>query len=111
MLTEPEAKTKWCPMVRLTVPGSGPVNRVWQRFKAWADGQDKDYIQDQEDNCKCIASECAMWRWVTQIQHGTGASLNREGALMWTEIRGGKETTNPPEWARGFCGLAPLVTR
>lgn len=43
LLTEEEAKTKWCPMSRME--GN---NRHWGSQK---------YISS------CIASECMMWRW------------------------------------------------
>ncbi len=55
-MTEEEAKTKWCPMVRINVAlnaaqGVGAFNR---------DGGDFD----------CIASDCMMWRWNTRIKIG-----------------------------------------
>lgn len=44
LLTEEDAKTKWCPMVRAPYGGYGSVNTYDKHFK-------------------CIASDCAMWRW------------------------------------------------
>jgi hypothetical protein len=40
ILTEKEAKTKWCPMLRI-----GPARENWT----------------------CLASDCAMWRWGDRI--------------------------------------------
>lgn len=67
MLTEEEAKTKWCPFVRRTYSGI-PVNRV-------AD------TAEFMDSCPCIASACMAWRWrrryaddakEAKISHATG---------------------------------------
>lgn len=48
MLTEEEAKTKWCPFVRLTRAGTGSI--VNNRGK-WSDNINR-----------CIASQCMAWR-------------------------------------------------
>lgn len=48
-MTEQEAKTKWCPNVRVLLLGNSFVaNRL---------GCTRD------EAYKCIASECMMWRW------------------------------------------------
>jgi len=47
-MTEDQAKTKWCPMVRRSMFTYGSHDISVNR-----DGQ----------NDKCLASECAMWRW------------------------------------------------
>lgn len=51
MLTsEAKAKTKWCPMVRSRVnDGAGNCTAIIRT----------------PDNCNCVASQCAMWRWYT----------------------------------------------
>ena len=47
-MTEEEAKTKWCPMVRMNLCyEAGKEVGSWNR-----DGGD----------CMCIASDCMMWR-------------------------------------------------
>lgn len=51
-MTESDALTKWCPMAR-AMAHAGPNTVAANRF-----GQgSKDYI-----NCKCIASDCMMFR-------------------------------------------------
>jgi hypothetical protein len=59
MLTEVDARTKWCPMTRTSTYRDGeigPCNRVDA-----AHGE----VTRQEifDTTRCIASECMMWRW------------------------------------------------
>lgn len=49
ILTEAEAKTKWCPMVRLGYSEFSNWNRIYQGKKI-------------ESSTTCIASECMMWR-------------------------------------------------
>lgn len=65
-MTEDESKEKWCP------------------FKnAYYVDRDDDYTPFNNDNCKCMASECMMWRW----EH----------------MSVGEADYNTPE---GYCGLA-----
>jgi len=48
-MKESDAKTKWCPMIQVSVvpEAETETNRGWRR------GLDYD----------CIGSECMMWRW------------------------------------------------
>lgn len=52
LLTEEQAREKWCPFVRM---GQGGHNR-------WS-----DMAQETRDlelvGCECIASDCMAWRW------------------------------------------------
>lgn len=48
-MTEDEATTKWCPMVRHNAYYSG--NRM---------GDEKNNL---EGICTCMGSQCMMWRW------------------------------------------------
>jgi len=49
-MTEEEARTKWCPMVRITwYPTPAPETSI--------SGWNRDEI-----NTNCIASDCMMWR-------------------------------------------------
>ena len=73
-MTEEDARTKWCPMARMAAsgnpePGNIAVNR-WSQ-------------DSHEQDPRCIASDCAMWRWRIEPQ-----SEEEKGVLP------------------GFCGLA-----
>ena len=64
-MTEAEAKTRWCPMVRVHVVGIGN----WTNRGLFLDG--KSTMPN-----RCIASDCMMWRFdglrssIAQQEHG-----------------------------------------
>lgn len=49
-MTEDEAKTKWCPFVRLARPGQTAFNRTTD---------DSELLPA----AMCVASDCMAWRW------------------------------------------------
>ena len=84
MMTEEEARTKWCPFARVIVVETKVTgNRV---FEMRTEGVDLN-----PDTCRCIASECMMWRWEGRV----------DGHLIATE----RGHVTPSE-APGYCGLA-----
>lgn len=55
-MTEAEAKTKWCPMVR-------------HPYFNYSGAQQTAVTNDRMNgNSNCIASECMMWRWKDRPQ-------------------------------------------
>ena len=76
-MTEEEAKTKWCPIVRIA-----HENVVANR----TDGYGSNDVYKTQ--C-CIASECMMWRW-GKIPHCFVNGVERE---------------NYPSSEKGYCGL------
>lgn len=53
-MTEDEAKTKWCPMVR-----SSDTDQT----------VDNAYISDRNPSySRCIGSDCMMWRWKLDVR-------------------------------------------
>ena len=90
LLTESEAKTKWCPHVRVVFPAANVANKVSSVLKKIIalDGNEaeKVYIQKQEAECFCINSACSQWRW-----HDPAPV---PGLEYQTAMR------------RGYCGLA-----
>ena len=85
MLTEEEAKTKWCPFVRDELPPGPPFM-----------GQPK-----------CIASGCMAWRAVMQWEYRVGERDQKPEGDGWEW-----ETLSNDCWERalpsgkGYCGLA-----
>jgi len=87
-MTEQEAKTKWCPMVR--------------------------HVKDQEGNfyttngCNssgfetCIASDCMMWRWQYQEEKREGHDGGKE-LLLKRGVQVGYDVYKLE--ATGYCGL------
>lgn len=55
-MTESEAKTKWCPMVRITVGEGSIIANGPHAVINDADG----FVKEVSHNC--IASACMMWR-------------------------------------------------
>lgn len=85
MLTEQEAKTKWCPMARVLVT-SDDVNGTGNRT-ADMDGLDCD----NPKQARCIGSDCMMWRSIDQDRYRL--AVNGETSKTWPS-------------GSGFCGLA-----
>lgn len=65
MLTETEARKKWCPFARVVEHHveegqSRPRNRV---AKCTAEGVYEDTIAEKLAGANCIASQCMAWEW------------------------------------------------
>ena len=65
-MKESEALKKWCPMVRLLI---APQDATWQNSMLTNRGQ----IPAANTDTRCIASECAVWKWDTVTFHGKNA--------------------------------------
>lgn len=78
ILTEDEAKTKWCPFVR------APLSVEWPNSPA------SPAINSLSDSFRCIASECMAWQWGNY--HADGYD------------KAGNPLTAPT--GEGYCGLA-----
>lgn len=77
-LTEPEAREKWCPMVRFTnTTGRAP--------------SDGDF---------CIASRCMMWRW------GQIPNPEYRSNMAYQVYPPPQTPMFLTDTERGFCGLA-----
>ena len=84
LLTELEAKEKWCPFVRAASPLMTPHNRHIE----YEEGKLFGPLSLNPPACRCIASQCMAWTWWQgNMPAGPGA-----------------ENYNVPP--RGFCGLA-----
>ena len=80
MMTEDEARKKWCPAARVVAEGrtqrSPPHNRAVVG----------DKVINLPRGCDCIASDCMWWRW------DDPANLH--------------EGFDDPEKRTGYCGIA-----
>lgn len=88
ILTEQEAKEKWCPLSRVLVigqngmPMSMPFNRTIQTDqKVVANAPTGEITLSLPESCQCAGSVCMMWRWLDK-------------------------PPTEPEDRRGFCGVA-----
>ena len=79
-MTEDQAKEKWCPMVRMGAISSHGFNRDSQA------GTDYPHY-------KCVASDCAMWRWVQE-------TYTPDGADPFATVKPLRNSD------KGYCGLA-----
>jgi hypothetical protein len=83
MMTEEEARGKWCPFVRQSNGPDGSWNRTLHESASLTEPR----------TYGCIASECMAWRWEDGVIPGT------DGKFYF-----GDETAQRP--ARGYCGLS-----
>lgn len=81
LVTESQAKTKWCPMVRYTV--SDVIGDATPPRNRWVSSDDKNL--NPSASC-CIGRECMMWQWAEAFHEDFGVT--------------------PDEGSLGFCGLA-----
>lgn len=77
-MTEDQAKTKWCPMVRTGMVAGMAVNHHVD-MQPHGDG-----VYNQT---RCIASACMLWRW---LQSPPANKTSKEVNPIW----------------QGYCGLA-----
>lgn len=82
MLTEQEAKEKWCPQVRR----SSVLAETYMGAPTVATAINRGSTK----NTNCIGSECMMWRWDQRSKHDGGYPGSPTPKEKWT----------------GYCGLA-----
>lgn len=112
MLTTPaQARELWCPMVRIardesittsTPAGAGLEVVKEQRFIVGGCNSDALGKTRVPASCRCIADQCAMWRWVPS------ATTHKEPRVVDRPF-GGREVVHvdvPDATTHGFCGLA-----
>lgn len=104
-MTEDEAKSKWCPAVRLTASGSGE----------WHVNRPPGSRPDNREDYMCLGSACMAWRVAVKPSRGENAyntpepppgddwqpaSPSPKNMAWWRVI---------PEQHIGYCGLAGPV--
>lgn len=63
LLTEEQARTKWCPHARVVEVGDDELHGPFNRYHLDADATFSGIA-------KCIASECMAWRWLNRHEQG-----------------------------------------
>lgn len=115
VMTEEEAKGKWCPFARAMIARAITENKV-PRFIAMASANRDEGDEASPLYSPCIASSCMAWRWgyETERRHPAGPDDPDppvdEGWERYTGTYGA-----PDYWARwvrdrGYCGLAGSPT-
>lgn len=96
ILTEKEARTKWCPHVRVV---EGDDDRLHGPFNRYHSGLGYSTVDGKE--ARCLASDCMAWRWAYKevdrhsYRHDFGKMLEP------VVVRADKDTA-----FCGFCGLS-----
>lgn len=67
MITEEQARQKWCPMARASCYGS-PF------------GINRDQGGKPDVDTNCVASDCMMWRWFS-LTHGYCGLAGKQGDI------------------------------
>lgn len=100
MMTEDEAKTKWCPMAR---------GQNWDDRRSEDGSFTANRLQsgDPLAACLCLGSRCMMWRWGKT--HVTLKDLSEEDRKTAPTEGVGPNDLVMSWRTYGFCGLAPLV--
>jgi hypothetical protein len=93
MHTEEQARTKWCPHVRVS---DGSWNRKWSLN---TDGKG-------QERARCIASECMAWRWFDDVTDDGTACNHKPTAKAPRVSEPPPAMGRPLAERRGYCGLA-----
>ena len=100
MLTESQAREKWCPMVReLVTRGERGV------------AINRGNVNANASNSNCIASACMMWRYESQLQPVHSWQPHAPGGNVCQFRFSENEQCQHPKNSdihntRGYCGLA-----
>lgn len=90
MLTEQEAKEKWCPQVRR----SSVLAETHMGAPTVATAVNVGTVKKN----RCIASECMMWRWSAKSRCTNEKDLSYCCVAVYEDL--------PREQWTGYCGLA-----
>ena len=82
MMTEDEAKGKWCPFARVASAPGGSLATFATVNRGGAGSRDE---------VSCLGSACMAWR------NEFGIKVDEETGLIWADLK---------PTGRGYCGLA-----
>ena len=104
LLTEEEAKTKWCPMARSLDFSSN--RRHPQLIPGKHDGDALTERGQIHEQCKCIASGCMMFDWYVLVNGRRPVWMpSKERAELYAQEHRESDLPNRAE-VLGRCGLA-----
>lgn len=86
LVTEKEAQEKWCPEARYVTENFHPATNSWKT----GGKENRSPLA-----CRCIASDCMMWRWADVP--GVGDDQERLDEIRDRQSSG---------FAFGYCGKA-----
>lgn len=99
LLTEQQAKTKWCPHAR--VIRWETTNEPDRSTDHLIGGVNRDALGRTKNpgSCRCIAGECMAWRWesVESWNKRPAQPLPMDDALCEPDT---------VSWRHGYCGLS-----
>ncbi len=106
MMTEEQAREKWCPMARLLpVDKTQKANEAPQLTPRVGVSYNRLVIVDGKgastnlQDSRCLASDCAMWRWDDYAN-------NAAQELFENVAPHDADTKSYPPEPIGYCGLA-----
>ena len=102
LLTEEEAKTKWCPHVRQAAPVDSEASGT----------AGNKYGKKQLEGAICMASACMAWRWFDCLASDVAGNQTwRGGRFNSPDAPGERHPGGPGAGSklhvrRGYCGLS-----
>lgn len=110
-MTEDEAKTKWCPFVRVALMRTGedgeehPVSPAYNRMHF--DSGHVPASDGSERETLCLGSQCMAWRWGEGAQRWEDFPPGVMRVLPgYTGPSSGQMVDIPQGKREGYCGLA-----
>lgn len=109
-LTPEQAREKWCPMVRIA--RREQEHRVEASNLTVVGGCNTDALGRTHvpASCRCIADDCAMWRWVPSTTTHKESQIEERKYLLpggRYEMRHLEVAVDVPDAPTvGYCGLA-----
>jgi hypothetical protein len=94
VMREAEARTKWCPMARVSHWNAPSGNRSLKPGSGF--GADEVKEQTVDEAARCVGSACMAWQWHNRVLGHDPEYNGAEAAKRFTQ-------QNP---LKGYCGLA-----
>lgn len=70
LLTEAEAKEKWCPLARVV-----EIDHEGEPIQGWPVGNRASQAQYAHPHARCIGSACMAWRAIAEKEYAEGSTF------------------------------------